>query len=214
MQPIRNQADVDQGLQRLLSLAPELTPIANQCGQLPLRLQQGGFPGLARIIIGQQVSIASAAAIHARFLEHIAPNTPTRFLQAGEPAWITIGLSRPKQRTLRALSGALIDGTLELESLATIDADQAIKTLTSISGIGPWTAEVYLLFCCGHPDIFPAGDLALQESAKLVFALKNRPPEKQLRQLSNQWTPYKGIAARLLWAYYSLVNSQKQTLPL
>ena len=213
MRPIRDQSDVDEGLKQLLEVAPNLSPIAQQCGQLPLRLHPGGFPGLARIVIGQQVSVASAAAIHGRFVEHVRPCTPESFMKAGEKAWISIGLSRPKQRTLAAVCEALMSGSVDLNILAQTDADDAMSVLTSIKGVGPWTAEVYLLFCCGHPDIFPAGDLALQESVKLAFDLQARPSDKHLRALAENWAPYKGIAARLFWAYYSITNSQKESLP-
>ncbi len=214
MQAIQKQSDVDDALTALLTASPELVPFAKRCGQLPLRLHSGGFAGLARIIIGQQVSTASAAAIHARYLENITPNNAKTFLEAGETVWKKIGLSRPKQRTLVAVSEAVLSGTVDTQLLATLEADEAISVLTSIKGIGPWTAEIYMLFCCGHPDIFPAGDLALQEGVRTAFDMDTRPSEKQLRTLAKKWSPYKGIAARLFWAYYSRINSEKSTVSL
>lgn len=214
MNPIRNEDDVKDGLSRLLELDPALRSIAELAGDLPLRLQEPGFAGLARIIIGQQVSTASAAAIHARFVKHIAPITPSAFLEAGEPVWIEIGLSRAKQSTLEGLAKALTSSELDLAEIPQLPADEAIANLTALKGIGPWTAEVYLLFSAGHPDIFPAGDLALQEAIKIAFKLETRPNEKETREIASKWTPQRGIAARLFWAYYKEVKSGREGVPL
>lgn len=214
MKPIRTEDDVKLGLAELLALDPELNPIANLAGDLPLRLQEPGFAGLARIVIGQQVSTASASAIHARFVKHISPPTPARFLEAGEPTWIDVGLSRAKQATLAGLASSLASGTLDLGEIPQLPAQEAIEKLTAMKGIGPWTAEVYLLFCAGHPDIFPAGDLALQEALKIAFNLKTRPNDKETRVLAAKWTPHRGIAARLFWAYYKQAKTGREGVPL
>ncbi|MDJ0613873.1 MAG: DNA-3-methyladenine glycosylase [Rhizobiaceae bacterium] len=214
MKPIRNIEDVNDGLKQLLKLDPNLLAIAKQVGDLPLRLQEPGFAGLARIVIGQQVSTASAAAIHARFVKHISPLTPSAFLEAGEPAWIEIGLSRAKQSTLEGLAKVLTSGELDLALVTQLPAEDAIAQLTALKGIGPWTAEVYLLFSAGHPDIFPAGDLALQEAIKMAFNLDTRPDEKEVRNKAVKWSPYRGIAARLFWAYYRDVKTGREGVPL
>lgn len=213
MERIRNQKDVDNRLVQLLERSPLLEPIAKAAGRLPLRLQEPGFPGLARIIIGQQVSTASAAAIHKRFLEHINPVTPENFITAGELTWVTIGLSRAKQTTLSGLASALIDNSLNLEQLIEETPEAAIDRLTELKGIGPWTAEVYLLFCAGHSDIFPAGDLALQEAVRFAFELETRPTTQQTREIAAQWAPFRGIAARLFWAYYRSVRQGREGIP-
>lgn len=202
------------GLGNLLIQSPDLVPVAAKSGPLPLRLQAPGFQGLARIIIGQQVSRASAAAIHQRFVQHISPVTPDAFLEAGEAAWIEIGLSRAKQATLAGLCNAIISDQLSLDRLIDKPAEQAISELTTFKGIGPWTAEVYLLFCDGHPDIFPAGDLALQEGIRHAFAMEKRPNEKQTRALAAKWSPLRGIAARLFWSYYRYIKEGRDALPL
>lgn len=214
MERITQQKDVDKGLEQLLVQCPSLVPIAEKAGQLPLRLQEPGFAGLARIIIGQQVSTASAAAIHERFKQKISPVTPENFLKVGEPAWIEIGLSRAKQAALSNLAAQMVGGDLDLTKLANIPADEAIETLISLKGIGPWTAEVYLLFCAGHGDIFPAGDLALQEAIRIAKKLDERPTQKGVREIASEWAPFRGIAARLFWAYYKGVREGRESLPI
>ena len=215
MHEIKTQSDIDNGLKELLTKNPDLTPAANVAGKLPLRLQKGGFDGLSRIIIGQQVSRASADAIHSRFIEHINPLTAEQFLDAGEPAWIEIGLSRAKQKAISGLADAIVSGKLAIDDLHTLPAEDAMSQLTALKGIGPWTAEVYLLFCAGHQDIFPAGDLALQEGVRVASNLDQRPTEKELRIIAAEWSPWRGIAARLFWTYYSkLKQGNKETLPL
>ena len=211
---IRKSEDVEKGLKELLVQSPDLIPVAARSDPLPLRLQPPGFEGLARIIIGQQVSRASAAAIHKRFVQLIKPQTPNAFLDAGEQAWIEIGLSRAKQVTLSGLCHAIVSKQLALEELTEKPAETAISELTALKGIGPWTAEVYLLFCAGHPDIFPAGDLALQEGIRHAFEMEKRPNEKETRELAAKWSPLKGIAARLFWSYYKCIKEGRDALPL
>ncbi len=196
-----------------MELDPTLVEIADRVDEVPLRLQEPGFAGLSRIIIGQQVSRASAEAIYQRFERIIDPQTPQAYRNAGEKAWIEIGLSRPKQRTFDHLTSAILDDRLPLTELSEMTAYEAIRVMTSIKGIGPWTAEVYLLFCAGHLDIFPAGDLALQEAVGQAIGLTYRPNEKQTRQYAQRWSPYRGIAARLFWSYYKVLREGRGALP-
>lgn len=214
LEKIETEADVFLGLQQLLLIDDRLQAIAELSDPPPLRLQEPGFPGLARIIVGQQVSRASADAINDRFAQHINPITPQRFLEAGEPAWIEIGLSRAKQKTLAGLSEAILSGELPIDTLITMPAEEAMTRMTALKGIGPWTAEVYLLFCAGHPDIFPAGDLALQEAIRQAFDLKERPNERETREITKMWTPFRGVAARLFWSYYKYIKRGRDSLPL
>jgi len=213
LQPIRTQTDVNNGLEALLKQSPELTPLADKAGELPLRLQTPGFAGLCRIIIGQQVSRASADAIHGRFVSLINPVEPQNFLERGEPAWIEVGLSRAKQATISGLAQRIVDGSFPLDQVPTLPADEAITMMTRLKGIGPWTAEVYLLFCAGHPDIFPAGDLALREAVFAGLQLSDRPDDKTTRNIAENWSPHRGIAARLFWAYYRVMKEGRNALP-
>lgn len=180
---------------------------------VPLRLRPGGFGGLSEIVISQLVSKASANAIHQRFMSHIPTLTPDNCLNANDETWRAIGMSRPKQATLRAIATGLRNNQLNLESLADLSVEQAVKHLTQIKGVGQWTADVYLLFCVGHSDIFPSGDLALREAAKLIWSLDHRPPDKELRELATRWSPWRGVAARLLWAYYAANKNRKDAAP-
>ena len=170
-------------------------------GDVPLRLSEPGFGSLASIIVSQQVSRASADAIFGRFVRLVDPLTPQGVLGAGEAIFREAGFSRPKQRAMIAAAGAVADG-LDLIHLCDLDADEAIRQLTAVPGIGPWTAEVYLLFSAGHPDIFPARDVALQTAVGHALGLEHGPGEKALIAIAESWSPWRGIASRLFWAYY------------
>ena len=117
-----------------------------------------------------------------------------------------LGLSRPKIKTLKAISAAIAKGVIDLEALAGMEADEAHAALTALHGIGPWTADIYLLFCLGHADAWPAGDLALQEAARLAFGLKRRPTGRDMVKLAEEWRPWRGVAAHMLWNYYRAIK--------
>lgn len=202
---IETEQDVADGLAELLCIDGRLVPVARIAGPLPLRRRPGGFEGLAAIVTAQQISDAAAASIWARFKAAVDPFSPDAFLTLDETAHRAIGLSRPKVRTLTAIATALTDG-FDLKGLDQLPGDEAISSLVEIKGIGPWTAEIYLLFCVGHPDIFPAGDLALQIGAELGLGLDGRPTEQALRDIAAHWSPWRGVAARLFWAYYRAVR--------
>lgn len=210
--PIRTETDVMHGLARLLELDPGLKPLAKIAGALPLRLQEPGFAGLSRIVIGQHVSTASAGAIHARFINEVTPVTPQAWLATAQEVRIAIGLTRAKQATLDSIASSIVSGELDLNTIGSLDAQEAIARLTRLKGVGPWTADVYLLFCEGHPDIFAAGDLAIREAARLAFDMDERPSENSLRQIANDWAPYRGIASRLFWTYYEKLKQSKRAV--
>lgn len=193
---------------------PKLAYIESVVDEIPLRLSSPGFAGLVDIVIAQQVSKASAAAISKRFFQMIDPPTPANYLALGEPVWIEAGLSRAKQKAITNVSEAILDGTLDLEEVPAMSQSQAMKALTSLHGIGPWTAEVYLLFCVGHADIFPAGDLALREALRVYCDTGERPDVLACRELAARWKPWRGIAARLLWAYYAHLKGKDDSLPI
>jgi DNA-3-methyladenine glycosylase II len=118
-------------------------------------------------------------------------------------------LSAPKIRTLRAIAEAIASGALPLGTLSDLAADEAHAVMTAVKGIGPWTADIYLLFCLGHPDAFPAGDLALQEAARLAYGLDGRPKEQDFVALAERWRPWRGVAAKVLWAYYRIAKARE-----
>lgn len=177
------------------------------CGAPPLRKREAGFAGLVWIIVSQQVSTASARAIYKRIEDHFAAINAERFHAATADELKSCGLSAPKIRTLQALSQALVAGELDLPLLTHAEAPQARASLTAIHGIGPWTADIYLLFCLGHPDVWPSGDLALQEGVRMALGLRKRPDAAKLEKISRRWSPWRAAAARLVWHYYGAVKS-------
>jgi len=201
MRRIDSNEDITAGLVALLAADPRLAAISDIAGPLPLRRREGGFKGLAGIVTAQQISDAAAASIWARLQAAVEPFSPERFLAAPEGALRAAGLSRPKIRTLTGIAAALAEG-FDLEGLDELPSEQALAEMVSLKGIGPWTAEVYLLFCVGHPDVFPAGDLALQIGVQHGLGLDERPADKALRTIAAAWSPWRGVAARLFWAYY------------
>lgn len=204
-----SDAALKAGLSELIRLDPVMARIVEE-GAVPLlRKCPPGFEGLAWIVTGQQVSTASAAAIWKRVKEGLAPLTPERILAASDEELRAPGLSAPKIRTLRAAASSIAEGRLALDTLAGRPADEVHACLTSIKGIGPWTADIYLLFCIGHADAFPAGDLALQEAARLAYALPERPDAKALARLAEGWRPWRGVAAKVLWAYYRKAKARE-----
>lgn len=200
---------LEEGMAALASLHPDWDTICAASGCPPLRRREGGFAGLAGIIVSQQVSVASARAIWARVEAHVTPLTPEGFLAASDETLRLAGLSRPKQRTLRALSAAIVDRTLDLEALQHCTPEEVQARMTAVSGIGPWTADIYLLFCLGHADAFAPGDLALQEAVRIGFGLESRPSARDLAALAENWRPWRGVAARLLWAYHAVVKTRE-----
>lgn len=205
---IETAEDIAEGLHYLAQICTTMATIIAQVPEVPLRRRPADFASLASIIISQQVSKQSAEAIFGRMERIITPLSAENYLLAGEPAWIEIGLSRPKQQTFIALCNAILDEQLHLETLAGLSAQEAIDTLVSVKGIGPWTAEVYLLSAIGHPDVFPAGDLALQIAAADAYQSGEKMSDKELRLLAESWAPWRSVAARILWAYYAVLKNR------
>lgn len=208
MQRIETLDDIEAGLDGLVLLDTRLVAIRARANVVQLRRSRPGFESLASIIVAQQVSTASASAIWGRLKQVIDPLTPETYVAGGEEAWRLAGLSRAKQKTLLAVSEALANDALDLHGLCDLPAEQAVAALTELKGIGPWTAEVYLLFAAGHPDVFPAGDVALQAAVGHAFAYDIRPDATALRALAEGWSPWRGVAARLFWAYYAAIKGR------
>lgn len=177
-------------------------------GPPPLRKRPAGLAGLAWIVVSQQVSAASAAAIHARMQARFPRFDADVLLAASDDDLRACGLSAPKMRTLRALGAAIVEGGLDIDALENMEAEDARAVLTRVKGVGPWSADVYLLFCLGHPDVWPAGDLALQEATRMALRLRARPDAKRLERIGERWRPWRAAAARLLWAYYGAARAK------
>ena len=208
MRRIASHDDIAEGIEGLVRLDPRLRAVVEAAGPVPLRLVEPGFASLAGIVLGQQVSRASADAMAARLAALVDPLDAANVLAAGEEALRAAGLSRAKQATLLALAGAVAHDGLDLHHLAGEEAGAAIARLTALRGIGPWTAEVYLLFCAGHPDLFPARDVALQSAVGHALSISPRPGDKALSALAESWAPWRGVAARLFWAYYRTMHGR------
>lgn len=213
MKNIRTLKDIQTGLKVLKKNDPRLTTIAKRAGEVPLRLRKGGFDSLCQIVVSQQLSVASADAIWSRLSTIINPFTVDTIERITDDQIATAGLSRPKIKTVRAIADAQKNG-LNLANIAKLPAEQAHDALCQIWGIGRWSADIYLLFCAGHPDIFPSGDVALQHAVRHAFELPNKPNPEELDKISEIWTPWRGVAARLFWSYYRTLKNNKETMPL
>jgi DNA-3-methyladenine glycosylase II len=206
---LTDQSVLDDAVMELVKRDPRLQPILAMAGMPALRQRAPGFEGLAQIICGQQVSVASASAIWGRVSGAFSPFDHHAIRKARIDRLGRLGLSAAKIKTLKALARELVEERLNLDVLAEEDADAAHNTLVALHGIGPWTADVYLLFCLGHGDAWPAGDVAIQESIKVGLGLKERPTVKQMAPLAEPWRPLRGAAAHLWWAYYHAIKKRE-----
>ena len=213
MKPIQTLDDVAEGLDALKALDPRLIPVIENAGPVPLRLREPSLGSLMKIVVSQQVSVQSAAAIWGRFETVFDPANPTQIAKASDEELQAVGLSRPKIKTLRAIAIEALENGLDCPSLMGKPLDVVNDRLTSIHGVGPWTAEVFTLFCLGHPDIFPVGDIALQHGVQQAFKLDERPKGDVLAAIAKQWSPWRGVAARLFWAYYATYK-RRDALPI
>jgi DNA-3-methyladenine glycosylase II len=210
---LQSQADLEGALRQLILKDPRLKAVAEKAGAFALRRREEGFAGLCSIVCGQQLSTASAAAIRARLFAAFVPFGHESVRKARTEKLKRLGLSAPKIKSIREIGKAVAKGQIDLIAVGNMDADAAHAALTALHGIGPWSADIYLLFCLGHADAFPAGDLAVQESARLAFGLRKRPDAKALTKMAEAWRPWRGVAAHLLWAYYHAVK-KRNVLPI
>ncbi|MBR0691734.1 DNA-3-methyladenine glycosylase [Bradyrhizobium lablabi] len=206
---LETQADLDEAILKLVDRDRRLRPILELTGMPAIRQREPGFAGLAAIVCGQQLSTASAAAIWGRVSGAFDPFHHDAIRKARADRLGRLGLSAAKIRTLKHIARELAEERLNLDVLANEEADAAHNTLTALPGIGPWTADIYLLFCLGHGDAWPAGDLAVQEAVKVGLGLKTRPTAKQMAPLAEPWRPLRGAAAHLWWAYYRVLRKRE-----
>ncbi|MGO1120334.1 DNA-3-methyladenine glycosylase family protein [Rhodovibrionaceae bacterium A322] len=186
-------------LERLADLDPDMGWAVEQFGPPPLRYRPPGFETLLRVIVAQQISLASAAAIWGRLCDACPNLTPEAFAALDDEALKVIGLSRPKQRYSRSLADLLLTGQLDLEKVPLMEDEEAIAALTQVKGLGRWSVEVYLLFSYGRPDVWPADDVGLMIGAQRLKNLPERPNAKAMRELAEAWRPWRSVAARVLW---------------
>jgi DNA-3-methyladenine glycosylase II len=201
LRSIESEADIAEGLAYLRKRDRRLGKVIRIAGDVPLRRGPTGLVGLARIVVGQQLSVASAAAIWNRVAAAFPDCLAGDLAGASDADLRATGLSAPKIRTLRAVAAAALDG-LDFDHLVALPAPEAHGRLTAIKGVGPWTADIYLLFCLGHADIFPVGDLALRNAVADALGEEPPMPIDALAAISEKWSPWRGVAARLFWSYY------------
>src|SRR5664279_1146182 len=205
---LHTQAELEAGLAQLIRADPRLTPVAEKAGEFSLRRREAGFPGLCAIVCGQQLSVASAAAIRDRLFKAFDPFHHDTVRRARADKLKRLGLSAAKIKSIKEIGKAVANGRIDLNAVGAMDADKAHAALVALHGIGPWTADIYLLFCLGHADAFPSGDLAVQEAARIALNLCKRPDAKVLSKIAEAWRPWRGVAAHLLWAYYHAVKKR------
>jgi DNA-3-methyladenine glycosylase II len=194
--------DAQRALALLIVQDPDLGSVLDRAGPLPWRTRSPGFPGLLQAIVAQLISNAAASAIWNRLRVVPGALEPATLLALPEETLRAAGLSRPKVAHARALAEAFVGGVLDAAELGSMDDASAIKTIVSVRGLGPWTAEIYLLFALGRLDVFPAGDIALAAAAADLKGLPARPNPAALRALSEMWRPYRSLAARVLWHHW------------
>jgi len=197
MRIIETEADLSEGAAHLVSVEPRFAGALDVTGPLPLRRRPDGFGALLDAIVSQQLSVAAADAIMGR-MQAAGLAEPAAIRRAGDADLARCGLSRQKIGFVRALA----DSGFDFSALRHLPDEEVVAELVRLRGIGRWTAEIYAMFSLGRADVFAAGDLALQESARLLFALEARPAERSLREMATPWGPWRAVAARLLWAYY------------
>jgi DNA-3-methyladenine glycosylase II len=195
---------VAEGAAWLAGRDPRFQSALDEIGPLPLRRRPDGFAELLGAIVSQQVSVASARAIWAR-MEAAGRTSAEAILSASDDDLRACGLSRQKVRYARALAGA----DLDYGALRHLPTETVVTTLVAVPGIGRWTAEIYAMFSLGRADVFAPADLALQEAARILFDLEARPTERALREMAADWSPWRSVAARLLWAYYRVAKQRE-----
>jgi DNA-3-methyladenine glycosylase II len=197
-----NERDFRAAVHELTARDPHLEVVIAEYGVPPIWRREPGFATLVLLILEQQVSLASAKACFDRLAALIGVVEPVGLLSLDDDALRGIGFSRQKTRYVRVLASAIVEGALDLDGLPGLEEDAARSALLALSGIGPWTADVYLLACLGSPDVWPVGDVALQAAAQRVKGLAERPSAAELEVIGDEWRPFRSVAAQLLWHRY------------
>ncbi len=201
---IESKSDLNRAVHLLAQREPHFADAAELVGPLPLRRRSEGFESLLGMIVSQQVSVAAADSIWKR-LKAAGLTEPESLGCCTDEALRACGLSRQKARYARALAAA----DLDFVALGELDDTGLVKRLTQVAGVGRWTAEIYGMFSLGRPDMIAAGDLALRESARILFQLPERPTDQVLRRMAESWSPWRAVAAQLLWSYYRVMKNRE-----
>jgi DNA-3-methyladenine glycosylase II len=196
------QRSLIRATRELAAQDPDLAAVVDKYGPPPLWAREPGFQTLIHIVLEQQVSLASAKAAYDRLLAVTGRLVPERFLALSDAELKAVGFSRQKTAYGRTLAQAILDGRIDLARLETLDDDQVKVQLTAIKGIGPWTADIYLLMVLRRPDTWPSGDLALASAVQRVKRMRTSPTPMKLERIGQAWRPWRAVAARILWHYY------------
>lgn len=199
--------DIDAARRTIVGIDPALARAHAQTPAFEWRRRVGGFEGLFHMIVDQQVSLASAAAIWARVKGGLGGEmTPERVLATDIETLRGFGLSGQKATYGHEIARAHVDGRIDFDHLERLSDDEAIARLTAIKGVGRWTAETFLMFCEGRRDVFPGGDIALREAMRWADGAALRPREKEACLRAEVWRPHRSVAAHLLWGWYGAVK--------
>lgn len=210
---IETESDIEEGVTALIRVCPHMEGVHGVTGLPPLRRRANGFEGLARIIVGQQLSVASAAAIWGRVERAVKPFDAYMVLRKRTTTLRKCGLSAGKINTLRVIAEAIASGELDLDGQSLASDQQVKEALTALKGVGPWTADIYLMFCLGRADGWAPGDLALRYAVRDACGLDDIPDEAAMIEMAERWRPWRSVAARMLWAYYGIRRTQKLADP-
>ena len=212
MRKVECEADIAEAVAHLIALEPRFAEVIAAHGHPPLRRANAALESLLRIITDQLISRQAGIAIWRRIEVRLAPFDPGAIARKREASLMKLGLSGAKARSFKAVATAVADGTLDFATLAKLSDADVLAALTALDGIGPWTADIFLLTAMGRSDAWPAGDLALQVAARHLFDLDTRPNHKQLTQMAEGWRPWRSVAARLLWSHYRGLKGISQTV--
>ena len=208
MRGFPDQASINRGARALARRDAALARALKAIGAPHVRRRAGGFAGLLRIIIEQQVSVPSAQALLARLAAAHPNPRPEIFRDLPDTDYRALGFSRPKIRYARALSEAVMSGGLSFAALARMADDEAMAALTALIGVGPWSAAIYLLFCEGRMNVWPPGDVALMQAYGAAAGLNQRPAAAELDAIAENWSPRRGMGAHILWTYYAHIRGR------
>ncbi|MBC8038808.1 MAG: DNA-3-methyladenine glycosylase 2 family protein [Rhizobiales bacterium] len=212
MRTLECDADIEAAVTNLITVEPRFAAVIAIHGHPPLRRMNAGLEGLLRIVTDQLISLQAGAAIWRRIETKLAPFDAGTIARKREATLMKLGLSGAKARSFKAVASAVADGRLDFPALAKLSDTDVLTALTKLKGIGPWTADIFLLSAMGRTDAWPAGDLALQAAAQNLFSLAARPSDKDLAQMAEPWKPWRGVAARLLWSHYRGLKGMSQTV--
>jgi len=208
---ITSKAHLDDAVAGLLAADKRLHPVAKRVGPMPYRARrEEGFEALISIVVSQQLSVAAADTIFGRVKAKVVPFEPAQVLAAEADILRACGLSGPKQKHMKSIASAIVDGSLDLTRIKSMHDDDARAHLTAVKGIGPWTADIYLMSSLGRADIWPVADVGLQAAIHRAFSLRKRPNEKQMEKLSKDWRPYRTVAARMFWIHEDGIRREKK----